>query len=123
VLDYSAKLLFQFKRVVRGRLRKRVLCEERVVAFKAPHPQAALARAKKLGRTAEHGFDASGARVYFEFLGVVELRDMTVVAADGEVWYEIVERVQPRKRLRNFVPPESQLEALRKDVPKRRGSL
>jgi hypothetical protein len=53
----------------------------------------------------------------------MELRDMTVVADDGEVWYEFVERVQPRRRLRKFVPLESQLEALRKDVPKRRGSV
>ena len=123
MLDYSAKLLFQFKRIVRGRPRKRVLCEERVVTFKAPHPQAALARAKKRGRAAEHDFEANGARVYFEFLGVIELRDMTGYADDGEVWYEFMERVHPRKHLRQFVPPESQLEALRKDVPKRRGSV
>jgi hypothetical protein len=120
MLIYSAKLLFQFRRVAQGRARKRVLCEERVVSFKAPHRKAALARAKRLGRAGEHDYDAEGGHIFFEFLGVMELRDMTIVADEGEVWYEFVERLQPRQRLKALVPLESKLEALRMNVPKRR---
>jgi hypothetical protein len=64
-----------------------VLCEERVLAFKAMHPAAALKRAKKLGGSAEHDYQASGGHVFFEFLGVMELRgDWKAIseAADGQ---------------------------------------
>ena len=64
MLIYSAKLLFQFRRVAQGRARKRVLCEERVVSFKAPHRKAALARAKRLGRAGEHDYDAEGGHLF-----------------------------------------------------------
>ena len=121
MLNYSAKLLFQFKRLVRGRAMKIVLCEERIVAFTARRPAAALAYAKKVGRCEEHDYyNGTGEHVFFEFLGVMDLRDMTMGADGGEVWYEFVERVEPRKRLRKLVPPESELHALRRSIPRKR---
>ena len=113
MLRYSAKLLFHFRCVRDGRAKRRVLCEERIVTFQAPHPKAAVLRARKLGRAAEHHYVAAdGGRVFFQFLGVLDLRDMTG-AEEGEVWYEFTRRLDPLKRLRRLVPAEAQLEVTR----------
>jgi len=53
------------------------------------------------------------------FLGIMQLREMTG-AEEGEVWYELTRRLDPRKRLKKLVPPESQLEVCREPVAKRR---
>ena len=47
---YTAKLLFQFKVTLGGKVRKRRLCEERYLTFQAPSAKEALAHAKRRGR-------------------------------------------------------------------------
>ena len=42
-------------------------------------------------------------------------------AAEGEVWYEFIQRLDPQKRLKKLVPQESQLEACRANALKGNG--
>jgi len=119
VPNYSAKLLFQFTRATRAATKRRVLCEERIVAFKARNATAALARAKRLGRAAEHRYFAADRQsVSFQFLGVMELLDL-VAADSGEVWYELIERVEPERRRARFVPPARTLQAFSDSRPRK----
>lgn len=111
---YGAKLLFQFRVTVDGSAGVRRLCEERIINFEATDARAALKEAKKRGRAAQHAYrNNHGNPVFFQFLGVMELLCLDIGGDEGEVWYDIVERVQPKERLRKLIPPESQLNAIR----------
>jgi hypothetical protein len=119
MIRYSAKLLFQFRVVRAGTSARRRLCEERIVSLEASGPAAALAKAKKTGRSGEHDYrSANGGHVFFEFLGIIELIEMP--DDGGEVWYEFVERLDPEKRLGALLPPEANLAAVRSDLPRRK---
>lgn len=111
-LRYSAKLLFQFRVVVGGKAGKRRLCEEQIIVLEAESAKDALTKAKRRGKQAEFKYkNAQGNPVYYEFIGVMELLDLQ--ACDGdEVWYRLVERVQPSERKSILIPPESELNAI-----------
>lgn len=111
---YGAKLLFQFRVTVDGSPNVRRTCEERIINFEATDARAALKEAKRRGRAAQHSYRNNyGNPVFFQFLGVMELLRLDIGGDEGEVWYDIVERVQPKERLRQLIPPESQLNAIR----------
>jgi hypothetical protein len=111
---YSAKLLFQFRVMVDGSPGKRRICEERIITFRAENAKAALQAAKKSARTAEHTYkNNEGNRVHFEFIGVLELLCLDPACGTHEVWYEIVDRIEPMERKSKLIPAESKLNAIR----------
>jgi hypothetical protein len=110
---YAAKLLFQFRVVTDGAANKRRTCEERIIQFKAPTVKDALRYAKRYGRDEQHSYkNNSGGKVYFEFVGVMELLHLGAECEPNEVWYEIIELLKPMERRRRFLPPEAQLNAV-----------
>jgi hypothetical protein len=90
------------------------------VTFAAKSPKLALQRAKRIGRTSEWEHQQDETVMHFEFVGVMELIDMTAYFEDdgwAEVWFEHVERLRPLERRSRHVPPEEELEALRPGPP------
>jgi len=115
---YAAKLLFQFRVIVDGRLKKRRLCEERIILIDAPTAKKALQQAKRRGKQSEFDYANSDCDpVKFEFIGVMDLMELGIECAEGEVWYDIVERISPSERRDRLIPPESQLSAIRNESP------
>jgi hypothetical protein len=114
---YAAKLLFQW-RVAVGRVSGvRRLCEERILTLQARTARRALASAKRLGKVAEFHYENSdGDPVYFEFIGVMDLLHLGLECDENEVWYEIKERIAPMERRNRFIPPETELSAMRNDA-------
>ncbi|UJB19070.1 MULTISPECIES: DUF4288 domain-containing protein [Lysobacter] len=111
---YSAKLLFQFRVVVQGDSGIMRTCEERIIVFRAPGARRALAEAKRRGRKAQHDYrNSDGNRVFFEFVGVMDLLSLGPECDDEEVWYDIVVRKQPMERAAQLLPDESELSAIR----------
>ena len=111
---YSAKLLFQFRVDVDGDPSKRRLCEERIVVIEAKTPQAALKKAQRRGKIAEHSYaNEEGNPVHFEFIGIMDLLFLGVECDDDEVWYDIRERMLPMERRDKLIPPEAELNAIR----------
>jgi hypothetical protein len=111
---YSAKLLFQYRVMVDGSAGIRRLCEERIITFPSSYGRAALREAKRRGRAAQHSYtNIKGSPVHFEFVGVMELICAESACEADEVWYEMRERVRPMERRGRFIPPESQLHAIR----------
>jgi len=89
-------------------------CEERIVVFRAAGARKALADAKRRGRKAQHDYcNSDGNRVFFEFVGVMDLLELGPECDDDEVWYDIVVRKQPMERAAQLLPEESRLSALR----------
>lgn len=107
---HAAKLLFQFRvRTKRGDGKRRI-CEERIVNFGARSPGEALQKAKRPGKNSEYDYDNSdGNRVYFEFVGVVDLLKLEQETVPGEVWYDIVNRHTPMERRARLIPPDQNL--------------
>ncbi|QWF17181.1 DUF4288 domain-containing protein [Lysobacter capsici] len=113
-LRYSAKLLFQFRVMIGADPGIMRTCEERIVVFHAAGARKALAEAKRRGRKAQHDYSNSdGNRVFFEFVGVMDLLELGPECDDDEVWYDIVVRKQPMERAAQLLPEESKLSALR----------
>lgn len=103
---YAVKLLFDWNpdpvtgsRVVR-------LSEERIVVFTARSARAALERGKRLGRQGELRYDG-GLRL--RFVGVLQLMELGVECADGEVWWEFRRRRRAKERVRALIPAEKTL--------------
>jgi hypothetical protein len=99
------------------------MCEERIVTFQARTPKSALSKAKRYGRSEEFTDAREGVRVFFEFVGILELMDVTFGYSDGQVWWDLVERVQPSERRSSIIPPESELDAFLEGGPMRRRRL
>ncbi len=111
---YAAKLLFQFKVSLAGRVKKRRLCEERFITFKAPSAMKALAHAKRRGRESQCSYKGGGgANVRIEFVGVMELLRLNPECEEDEVWYEIKTMVSPAERRDELLLPERLLHAFR----------
>jgi Domain of unknown function (DUF4288) len=113
-LRFSAKLLFQFRVDLGINTGKRRLCEERIVTFLSRSAKHALSIAKRKGKQAEYNYENSdGNKVYFEFIGVMELLELGCECAADEDWYDICERLSPLERRARLIPLEDQLSAIR----------
>jgi hypothetical protein len=110
---YAAKLLFQFRVAIGGKSNTMRTCEERIVVLKARTAQLALAAAKRRGRSGEHSYkNRDGNKVYFEFVGVMDLLHLGVECEKDEVWYNITTMKQPKERAKRILPAEMKLNAL-----------
>jgi hypothetical protein len=110
---YSAKLLFQYRVVVRGRSNVMRTCEERMVVLKAKTARAALALAKRRGKTSQFlERNSDGNPVHFEFVGVLDLLCLGPECLEDEVWYDIRSIKKPMERARALIPPERKLNAI-----------
>lgn len=75
---------------------------KRIVIYPADSPNAALLKAKLLGKAEEYSERRDEVDIYFEFVGVMELQDITTNFADGEVWSELQEMVEPMERREGY---------------------
>ncbi|MDD2468396.1 MAG: hypothetical protein PHI97_30825 [Desulfobulbus sp.] len=121
--QYSAKLLFQWRPVRNGNIRKRRVCEVRIVTYQAAGAVLALKKAKKIGKDEQYIEKKADGEIGFEFVGVMELKDISTGFSEGEVWSELVEMVKPMERQKQLIPDESELDAMRKIAPTKRGRL
>lgn len=96
-----------------GAANKRRTCEERIVHFDASTAKDALRYAKRYGRDEQHSYkNSNGGKVFFEFVGVLELLQLGAECGPNEVWYELTELLTPMERRRRLVPPDRKLNAL-----------
>lgn len=121
--QYSAKLLFQWRPVRNGDSRKRRVCEVRIVTYQAASAALALQRAKEIGKEEQYTEMKPNGEVAFEFVGVMELKDVSTGFSEGEVWSELVEMVEPMERQEQLIPDESELDAMRTFASSKRGRL
>ncbi len=103
---YAAKLLFDWHPDPITGSRVMRLSEERIVVFAARSPSAAVDRAKRLGKQAELRYD-SGHRL--RFVGILQLMELGVECAEGEVWWELRRRRHAKERAGTLVPAEKAL--------------
>ena len=115
--QYSAKLLFQWRPTKNGISRKRRVCEERIFTFFASSPELAYNKANKYGKDEQFEEIYEKSEVYFEFIGILELKEISSSYAEGEVWSEIKEMVSPDERKEKIVPTKEELDVFQKFSP------
>jgi hypothetical protein len=86
---YATKLLFAWDPDPVTGSRRTALFEERIVVFNARSARGALATAKRLGGDGELRYD-SGLRL--RFVGLMQVMELGLECADGEVWWEFCRR-------------------------------
>ena len=108
VRQFTANLLFTY--AVRGRSRKRTLCESRFVLLNARTVPAAIAAARRYGRLeATSHFNPNGELFELKFVGLIDLIDRTHLGT-SEVWYSLFVSKNPRGKLQ----PKSRFNVNRK---------
>ena len=108
VRQFTANLLFTY--TVRGRSRKRTLCESRLVLVSARSVPAAIAAARRYGsKEATSYLNPDGELFEFKFVGLIDLIDRTYLEPI-EVWYSLFVSKNPRGKLK----PDSRLDVYRK---------
>ncbi|WP_444925298.1 DUF4288 domain-containing protein [Microbulbifer sp. TRSA002] len=111
---YAAKLLFQYRVHIDGEDNKRRTCEERIINIGAEDPEVALKKVKSYGKSEQHNYrNSDGNKVYFEFVGVMDMMHLGNEAEKEEVWYEIKEYLTPKERKEKLLPKEKDLHAFR----------
>jgi len=103
---YAVKLLFDWNPDPLTGSRVMRLSEERIIVFTARSARAAVERAKRLGRQGELRYDG-GLRL--RFVGVLQLMELGVECAEGEVWWEFRRRRRAKERARALIPAEKAL--------------
>jgi hypothetical protein len=110
---YTAKLLFQYRVLVSGKPNIMRTCEERMIVLRARTARNALAAAKLRGKRAEfQQTNPVGNKVFFEFVGVLDLLQLGPECEKDEVWYDIKVIRQPTERSKKVIPPERKLNAI-----------
>ena len=109
---FSAKLLFQFRVQINGDDGIYRTVEERICTVAARSAADALRLFKVNARETEIQYiNNDGNKVFFEFIGVMEMIELGIECNKNEVWYEILTLKIPMERKSEFVPPETELNA------------
>ena len=125
---YSAKMLWQY-RIEKGNESKKVrACEEQVVLFKAQSDSKAYSKANKFGKSEEHQVDVDvsrGVKMYFEFVGIRELVELSDWDESGEeefreVFFEVKDMLEPKERAAKIIPPKGELSVFNTAASKHR---
>ncbi|PTU29149.1 DUF4288 domain-containing protein [Stenotrophobium rhamnosiphilum] len=112
---YAAKLLFQFRIVTSGRTNKVRDIEERIIICAQENAELAYKYSKSYGIESEYHYkNDSGGKVFFEFIGVIDLLHLGNETTKEEVWYDIRRAVNPMERRKKLVPAKHELSAFRK---------
>ena len=110
---FAAKLLFQWRVVVKGRSNKRRLCEERIILIRTTSAAEAHRLALKTGRAGEfHYMNHARNPVRFEFVGILDLLELGIECLPDEAWYDIKYMYTPKERAKRIVPAKRKLNAL-----------
>jgi len=77
------------------------LTEERIVVFEARSARASIERAQRLGKQGQVRY-RSGHRL--RFVGVLQLMELGLECAEGEVWWEFRRRRRAKERAKVLLP-------------------
>ena len=95
---YAAHLMLEYG--VRGVVRTQPMCERRIVVFRARNAQAAVRKAKQIGKKAEQRYrNVEGRIAETRFVGLVDVIDIDFVGPE-EIYYSFGRVKNPRQHIR-----------------------
>lgn len=106
---YAAKLLYTFKvdspKFSRQRHR---ICEEKVINFCASSNDQAYEMVKPLALAFEYSYENDEKQnVDYVFLGIIDIKDLTDLSEDNEVWYNVFDTYSIKKTIAELIPQDS----------------
>jgi hypothetical protein len=109
---YACTLLFQFRN--ENSQEKRRLCEERIFKLFAVNIEEAYKKSLSIGKREECIFEYSDRKQYYEFIGILELVELSLPEEDDEIWHRYVELKSPLERYKKIIPEKSSLSVFRR---------
>ena len=110
---YAAILLVQFRNESYNT--KRRVCEERLIKFKSHSSEEALLYSNKRGKEEEYDSIQDNQHVWFEFIGIIDIFEVTTFDDTDEVCSRFVERILPMERKNKIIPQKNKLSLFRPD--------
>jgi hypothetical protein len=107
-MKFACTLLFQFRR--NNSLSKRRLCEERIFAFYDRDEESAYKQSIRIGKDEEMIFNYASYTEFYEFVGVMQLVELSVSESRNEIWHRFREMITPKERRKKLIPPKNKLD-------------
>jgi len=109
MIKFAACLLFQFKTVTNGNVNKKRICEERIYHINAISADEAYLKAKQTGKDEEFSYQDGDKFISFEFIGTVDLIELSNFDEKNHVWSRFVEKLYPMERKDKIIPSKEKL--------------
>jgi len=106
---YAVCLLFQFKTELNNKVNKRRVCEERIYHINCNNAEDAYQKAINIGKNEEFYYMKDKKKVYFEFIGIIDLIELSELEEKNVVWSRYIEKVTPMERKDKIIPPKDKL--------------
>ena len=115
---FAACLLFQYKTVTNGKINKKRICEERIYHINAISTNKAYLKANKIGKDEEFSYQDGDKFISFEFIGIVDLIELSNFDDKNLVWSRFVEKLYPMERKEKVVPNKKKLTVFKSNKKK-----
>ena len=93
----------------------RRVCEERLIKFKSYSSEEALLYSNKRGKEEEYDSIQDNQHVWLEFIGIIDIFEVTTFDDTDEVCSRFVERILPMERKNKIIPQKNKLSLFRPD--------
>ncbi len=106
---YSVKLLFQYR--IESNLNEKMrICEEKILIFLIKEDEDIILVSNQKAKEQEFDFiNDDGNKVFYEFIGILDVCHLGNEVEDNEVWYNIKTMLTPMERKNKILPSIDQL--------------
>ena len=105
---YAVRLLFQFRTEKKGKVNQKRLCEDRIVTFYETEKKLLRCAAQYAAKSQFDYISEDGSHVYFEFVGITGLVDMTCYD-ENQVWANVFPILKPMERKEKLTLSDEEL--------------
>lgn len=113
---YAVRLLFQFRVEKKGKTNQKRLCEDRIATFYETKKKLILRVVQYAANSQFDYYSEDGSHVYFEFVGITGLVDMTCYD-DNQVWTNVFPILQPMERKEKLTLSDEELSQILNNEP------
>lgn len=113
---YAVRLLFQFRIEKKGSVNQKRLCEDRIVTFYETKKKLLRCVAQYAAKSQFDYFSEDGSHVYFEFVGITGIVDMTCYD-ENQVWANVFPILKPMERKEKLTLSDEELSQILNNEP------
>jgi hypothetical protein len=110
---FAVFLLFQFQTIKNDTINKKRICEERIYHIESETSELAYTKAKEIGIKEEFSYIENNIQVHFQFIGIIELIELSIYDDKNLVWSNFIEKVNPMERKNRIIPLKNKLAIFR----------
>jgi hypothetical protein len=115
---FAAMMLFQFRVEKNNLINKKRICEERIYHIYCQNKDDALREALDIGKNEEFDYVDDDKKVFFEFVGILDIVELDENEDSNVVWSRFVEKREPMERKNKIIPPKNKLSVFKSNKGK-----